>query len=91
MSSADVKANLKLCKSQLTTWSIVATTDGKVDGPGYGGKVHTGSSGMNEAICGQKFIMKVVGQPEKQKIHDEPPPAKSIQIDLSKKKVQTDR
>ena len=40
---ADVKANRPAAFKNLKTWSIVMLTDGKIDGPGYGSKIHPGS------------------------------------------------
>ena len=40
----------------LDAWSIVALEHGKIDGSGYGGKIH--NSYGNE--CGQKLLIKMI-------------------------------
>ena len=36
MSRADVKANASACRNALKPWDIIALSDGKADGGGYG-------------------------------------------------------
>jgi hypothetical protein len=62
MSSADVRAYYPECMQLLQEGSVVvATSDGKVDGPSFGGKIHTGTPGVEESdsTCEKKLIMKI--------------------------------
>ena len=47
--------------ARLTEWSIVAYYGGKIDGPGYGSKIHTSSDPYANfgGICGQALYVKV--------------------------------
>ena len=59
--AATVKKFKSAIDQKLTSWSIVAFYGGKIDGPGYGGKIHDLSDpyGSFGGACGEALYVKV--------------------------------
>jgi hypothetical protein len=58
MNMEDLDKRWEVCKKMLTSWSIVALVDGKVEGPGYGLKKTFNPNAIYEIHLGEIFIMK---------------------------------
>ena len=62
---ADVKAQRDAAFKLLKTWSIVMLADGKIDGPGYGSKIHPGSKHkVGEKLIGCSDALKPKPEPK---------------------------